>query len=64
MRYENGFTPMHWAAQHGRRDLVEFIREKVVGAPSMQVNFLAKKTGFLAQENMSIVSMVVSMVVI
>eukprot|EP00435_Cladocopium_sp_Y103_P074518 s52_g49.t1 len=27
--YENGFTPMHWAAQHGRRDLVEFIREKV-----------------------------------
>lgn len=27
--YENGFTPMHWAAQHGRRDLVEFICEKV-----------------------------------
>lgn len=27
--YENGFSPMHWAAQHGRRDLVEFIREKV-----------------------------------
>ena len=44
MRYENGFTPMHWAAKDGRRDLVEFIREKVVGAPSMQVKFLAKKT--------------------
>lgn len=32
LRYENGFTPMHWAAQHGRRDLVEFICEKVAGS--------------------------------
>lgn len=23
---------MHWAAQHGRRDLVEFICEKVAGS--------------------------------
>ena len=48
MRYENGFTPMHWAAQHGRRDLVEFIRAKVVGAPSKQP--------WILMENVSIIS--------
>ena len=56
---------MHWAAQHGRRDLVEFIREKGGGGPEHAGEIFGEKNcGFLAQENMSIVSMVVSMVVI
>ncbi|CAE7735173.1 HYDIN [Symbiodinium pilosum] len=30
-RFEHGFSPMHWAAQQGRRDIVEFIRRLVEG---------------------------------
>ncbi|CAE7345740.1 unnamed protein product [Symbiodinium natans] len=30
-RFEHGFSPLHWAAQQGRRDIVEFIRRLVEG---------------------------------
>ena len=33
--FENGFSPMHWAAQRGRRDLVEFIRQQVDGGGAL-----------------------------
>lgn len=29
--FEHGFSPMHWSAQRGRRDLIEFIRQQVDG---------------------------------
>jgi len=29
--WDGGFSPMHWCAQHGRRDLIEFIRQQVGG---------------------------------
>eukprot|EP00438_Fugacium_kawagutii_P032130 Skav200609 [mRNA] locus=scaffold879:159875:197401:- [translate_table: standard] len=30
--FEHGFSPMHWSAQRGRRDLIEFMRQQVVSA--------------------------------
>ncbi|CAK9055882.1 unnamed protein product, partial [Durusdinium trenchii] len=27
--FDNGISPMHWAAQRGRRDLIEFIRQQI-----------------------------------
>lgn len=33
--FENGFSPLHWAAQRGRRDLVEFIRQQVDGGSEL-----------------------------
>ena len=32
LRFEHGFSPMHWSAQRGRRDLIEFIRQQVASA--------------------------------
>jgi len=29
--WDSGFSPMHWCAQHGRRDLIEFIHQQVGG---------------------------------
>ncbi|CAJ1360775.1 unnamed protein product [Effrenium voratum] len=29
--FEHGFSPMHWAAQRGRRDLIDYIRQNVAG---------------------------------
>ena len=37
LRFEHGFSPMHWSAQRGRRDLIEFIRQQVASASAWRM---------------------------
>jgi len=50
LRFEHGFSPMHWSAQRGRRDLIEFIRQQVASA-SAPYELKAKRYKKMPKQN-------------